>query len=961
MTSHRISQYEITETLYESRCTTVYRLKILKSSVTAERITGGPAGRRGRNAIVLYAMALLLWMTAFGVCAPSPAQKGEPVGTSSIEVGARTQGAGADWVSLTPEERQWLSGHDGRIRIGITVIPPQVLHGDGKHEGLAIDYIHLMERKLGCRFELVPYATWNEVIQAARLRQIDMIFAAQRTHERLAYLLFTQPYIELPNMIVVRKDRQGGSSLKNMKEWSVAVSEGSAVHEYLKNQFGYLDLRPVTDELSGLMKVSMGEVDAMVVEISRASYYIEKAGILNLRVAGNAGLLYQLRFAVRNDWPLLCGILDKGLSSITDEERRDISQRWIIVGERSIFASRVFWILFVAGLGVITLTVLGIIIWNRTLQRIVKQRTSQLQQELAKREKAEETLHHLNRELRAVSDCNQILVRAEDEQTLLNDICSIICDEAGYDLAWVGYAEHDDFKTVRIMARAGTEDKYLSTVRITWADTERGRGPAGTAIRTAEVVYIEDTVTDARLIPWREHALKRGYHSTVALPLKDETGCAFGVLVIYSLEPNAFSPDEIRLLEELAGDLAFGITVLRTRVDRKLAEDQIRHLKNYLSNVIDSMPSVLVGMDNNQTVTQWNRGAEEFTSTSATEAVGKHIAELLPDFSPWIAAMGSDTEKNRPSSIDKLLIEKEGERRFYDLMLYPLITNGVEGAVLRIEDATERIRIQELMVQTEKMMSLGGLAAGMAHEINNPLGIISQAAQNIERRVSPDLPANRKVAEELGVNLEAIRTYFDRRQIPDFIDSIREASLRASRIIINMLRFSRSAETTMQYASLSQIIDQALELAASDYDLKKKYDFKSIEIVRDYADVPEVPMVLVEIEQVMLNLLKNAAQAMDGNPPDRKPRIILRVRREDKYAVLEVEDNGPGMPEDIRRRVFEPFFTTKDPGIGTGLGLSVSYTIVTQNHKGLMEVESTPGKGTCFKVRLPLSKEDIHG
>jgi signal transduction histidine kinase len=249
----------------------------------------------------------------------------------------------------------------------------------------------------------------------------------------------------------------------------------------------------------------------------------------------------------------------------------------------------------------------------------------------------------------------------------------------------------------------------------------------------------------------------------------------------------------------------------------------------------------------------------------------------------------------------------------------------------------------------------------MAHEINNPLGIISQAAQNIERRVSPDLPANRKVAEELGVNLEAIRTYFDRRQIPDFIDSIREASLRASRIIINMLRFSRSAETTMQYASLSQIIDQALELAASDYDLKKKYDFKSIEIVRDYADVPEVPMVLVEIEQVMLNLLKNAAQAMDGNPPDRKPRIILRVRREDKYAVLEVEDNGPGMPEDIRRRVFEPFFTTKDPGIGTGLGLSVSYTIVTQNHKGLMEVESTPGKGTCFKVRLPLSKEDIHG
>jgi PAS domain S-box-containing protein len=382
---------------------------------------------------------------------------------------------------------------------------------------------------------------------------------------------------------------------------------------------------------------------------------------------------------------------------------------------------------------------------------------------------------------------------------------------------------------------------------------------------------------------------------------------------------------------------------------RKLAEAQVEHLKNYLSNIIDSIPSVLAGMDNDKVVTQWSRKAEELTGISRSDVVGKPLSPLLPDFSSWIKTMKQDMEGQRAASLEKALIEKEEERRFYDPMLYPLITNGVEGAVLRIEDATERIRIQELMVQTEKMMSLGGLAAGMAHEINNPLGIISQAAQNIERRVSPDLPANRKVAEELGVNLEAIRTYFDRRQIPDFIDSIREASLRASRIIINMLRFSRSAETTMQYASLSQIIDQALELAASDYDLKKKYDFKSIEIVRDYADVPEVPMVLVEIEQVMLNLLKNAAQAMDGNPPDRKPRIILRVRREDKYAVLEVEDNGPGMPEDIRRRVFEPFFTTKDPGIGTGLGLSVSYTIVTQNHKGLMEVESAPAKGHALR------------
>jgi PAS domain S-box-containing protein len=322
----------------------------------------------------------------------------------ALAVGESGQALSDGTVSLTPQERQWLSQHDGQVRIGITVIPPQIIRDNVGYQGLSIDYIRLMERKLGCRFKLVPFATWNEVIQAAKMRRIDTIFAAQKTPDRLAYLLFTEPYIELPNMIVVRKDRQGAYSLKEMKGWSVAVSEGSAVQEYLLKEFAYLDLRPVHDELTGLMKVSLGEVDAMVVEISRASYYIEKAGILNLRVAGNAGLLYQLRFAVRNDWPVLSGILDKGLSSITGEERREISRRWIIVGEKSIFATRAFRISLVAVAGGIALTVIVVVVWNRTLRRTVRQRTSQLQQELAERKRAEEELRRLTLFQRTILD-----------------------------------------------------------------------------------------------------------------------------------------------------------------------------------------------------------------------------------------------------------------------------------------------------------------------------------------------------------------------------------------------------------------------------------------------------------------------------------------------------------------------------------------------------------------------------
>jgi ABC-type amino acid transport substrate-binding protein len=143
-------------------------------------------------------LKFLTILLAFCICASACAQQAEPAGTTPAAEAPLVPAAGNN-VSLSPDEQQWLSQHE-RIRIGITVIPPQVFRNDGKYKGLSIDYIQLMERKLGCRFDLVPYATWDEVIEAAKTRQIDMIFAAQQTAERLTYLRFTQPYIELANM-----------------------------------------------------------------------------------------------------------------------------------------------------------------------------------------------------------------------------------------------------------------------------------------------------------------------------------------------------------------------------------------------------------------------------------------------------------------------------------------------------------------------------------------------------------------------------------------------------------------------------------------------------------------------------------------------------------------------------------------------------------------------------------------
>jgi PAS domain S-box-containing protein len=278
----------------------------------------------------------------------------------------------------------------------------------------------------------------------------------------------------------------------------------------------------------------------------------------------------------------------------------------------------------------------------------------------------------------------------------------------------------------------------------------------------------------------------------------------------------------------------------------------------------------------------------------------------------------------------------------------------IEGLV---HDVTEHKRMQELMIQTEKMTSVGGLAAGMAHELNNPLGIVLQSLENLERRFDPELPSNHKAARETGVDLAAVRRYMTARGIGEYLVATRQAAERAASIIRTMLEFSRTGESSRGPCALEGIVDVALELAAKDYDLRRKFDFRAVKIVRELdARAPAVACTAGEMVQVVLNIVKNAAEALaDSETPGQEPTIWLRTRLDGDHVRLEIRDNGPGMDKATRRRVFEPYFSTKGPGEGTGLGLSVAYFIVTQRNAGTITVESTPGQGTEFVIRLPVA------
>ncbi|MBN2802406.1 MAG: PAS domain S-box protein [Deltaproteobacteria bacterium] len=288
-------------------------------------------------------------------------------------------------------------------------------------------------------------------------------------------------------------------------------------------------------------------------------------------------------------------------------------------------------------------------------------------------------------------------------------------------------------------------------------------------------------------------------------------------------------------------------------------------------------------------------------------------------------------------------------------------TIGAEGRVLAVvRDISERKRSQEVLVQSEKMMSVGGLAAGIAHEINNPLAGIVQSASVLHSRLTKnDMPANIKAAQELGISMDVISAFMEKRNILNLIENIDQSGKRAAGIVSNMLGFARKSSDESISEDLSDLLDRTVSLAGADYNLKKKYDFKQIKIIREYDhELPKVNCQPSKLQQVFFNILKNGAEAMSDVADKDKysPQFILRLSHDknSKSVKIEIEDNGPGMDESISSHIFEPFYTTKDVGNGTGLGLSVSYFIITDNHNGKMHIETSKGHGAKFVITLPI-------
>lgn len=298
------------------------------------------------------------------------------------------------WQHFSQEETEWLRTHRGKIILSPCPDYPPIDFTDeqGKHSGLAADYMKRIESILNFKFIIVHQDNWNTVMEKAKKQEIDGVISIQKTPEREEYLYFTEPFVQIPNIVIARSKDSRTFNLQTMKRIKISVVKGYAVTEYIKEKYPHHQYHLEPNELTCLMNVSFYQVDAAIVSLSSASYFIEQKGISNLRIAGNVGYDWKLTIATRKDMPMLNALLNKALRSIPVSERETMYRQWIslsstndIVLKRIIMPAGFFAILVLLG-------ITTVLVWNRTLRKEVRVRTAELDHELAERKKAERTL-----------------------------------------------------------------------------------------------------------------------------------------------------------------------------------------------------------------------------------------------------------------------------------------------------------------------------------------------------------------------------------------------------------------------------------------------------------------------------------------------------------------------------------------------------------------------------------------
>jgi two-component system, NtrC family, sensor kinase len=392
-----------------------------------------------------------------------------------------------------------------------------------------------------------------------------------------------------------------------------------------------------------------------------------------------------------------------------------------------------------------------------------------------------------------------------------------------------------------------------------------------------------------------------------------------------TVDGDFLSSDDVELVQTIAGYVAVALdnAQLYTSLEQKALE--IARLKDFSENIVESLNVGVLAVDLGGIVESWNTRMEQLFSVSRQDAVGHQLRALLPE--ELASEIAARRDEEQITGIYKQRLHHQGKLLTLNVSITPLVSKSGEriGRLLLFDDVTQRERMEEQMSQTEKLTSLGLLAAGVAHEVNTPLAVISNYIQMLAKQMPEGDPRQ-------GI-----------------IEKIVKQTFRASEIVNNLLNFSRTNATELADIDVNRVVEETLTLVA--HPLKTS----QIQVVKQLGGtLPAVRGSANKLQQVFLNLFLNARDAMPSGG-----MLEVRTAAHNGSVEVEVADTGAGIPREHIHRIFDPFFTTKASGRGTGLGLSVSYGIIKE-HAGKIDVRSTPGKGTSFHVEFPAVRKAVH-
>lgn len=358
--------------------------------------------------------------------------------------------------------------------------------------------------------------------------------------------------------------------------------------------------------------------------------------------------------------------------------------------------------------------------------------------------------------------------------------------------------------------------------------------------------------------------------------------------------------------------------------------EKVRRTERHLASVVESANDIVVSMDSYGLIMTWNKAAERISGFTESSLLGKHLATICPDDQQVeLRSVLQGLARGKTVKNVEINLMTKGRKYIPISWSFSLMRddgNQIVGIVGVGRDLTERRELEAQLVQSAKLASLGVLAGGIAHEIRNPLGVSSAAAQLIL-----EYPNDEKLRCECA-------------------EKIYTGIQQASHIIEGLLRFARPSESRFELTRINDVVEETLVLVA------KQMSLQQIKTKKDLA--PNLPKVLADkklLEQVFLNLILNAANAM---PQGGNLTILTRSNYMELVKII-FTDTGCGIPKENLDKIFDPFFTTMPVGMGTGLGLSISYGIIKQ-HNGFIDVESTVGKGSTFTITLPIGKKPIN-